>query len=155
MADIDNSFGGTGFERYVRYTQSGDVIYLSSAGGAGTANTIEPKKIERRGRHSFSLVRYNPNDGPFRNINISNTQINPTNLTGDVTLDADRPLFRQEHIGALFKITSIGQKVKLDVTGGNQFTDPIRVSGVEDGRKFQILITQSTGFSATLRVLRS
>ena len=119
--------------RLIRYDQSADVIYLACEG-------YQTQKIERRSVNSWSLVNYEPDDGPFRSINTGTIQLTPSAISGDITLTASRALFRTTHVGALFKITSIGQVVEADVTGENQWTDPIRIQGVGSSqRSFEIL----------------
>lgn len=132
--------------RLVRYDQSADVVYLACKG-------YQQRKIERRGTRSWSIVKYEPQDGPFRNINISTTTFTPSGLTGDITLTASRKFFKSSHVGALFKITSIGQKVVLDANGSDQFTDAIRVVGIDDSRKFTI--SRLGTWSGTLTLQRS
>lgn len=131
----------------IRYDQSADVVYITCAG-------YKQRKIERRATRSWSLVDYEPEDGPFRVINTGTTSISSSAITGDVTLTASRALFQSGHVGALFKITSIGQLVEQDVTAENQFSDAIRVQGVGSSqRTFQII--RSGTWSATLTLQRS
>lgn len=124
----------------IRRVQSGDVLYVACKG-------YQQRKIERRGVHSWSVVLYQPKTGPFRLANITPTTITPSGLKGDITLTASKPLFKSGHIGALFRLTSAGQIATAAITAGNQFTDPIEVTGVGGQRAFSILITGT--FSAT------
>jgi hypothetical protein len=132
----------------ISYDQSADVIFVAHP-------TLKPQKIERHAAESWAVVDYDPEDGPFRTINVTNTRITPSARTGEITLEADRSLFKSGHVGALFRLTSIGQSVSVTPSGADQFSEPIRVAGVSEGRLFQILVTSSTGFSATVRVQRS
>lgn len=132
----------------LRWKQSGDVIFLSAYG-------LQQRRIERHAAESWATVVYDPEDGPFRNINITNKQLTPSGKTGNITLSCDQPLFKSGHVGALFEVTSVGQQVDVTVTAADQWSDPIRVSGVEDGRKFQITVTSATSTSNTIRVQRS
>lgn len=118
----------------IRTSQSADVIYVAVKG-------FQQRKIERRGTHSWSIVLYQPKTGPFRNINITPTTITPSGLTGDITLTSSARLFKPGHVGALFRLTSSGQITTAPITAGNQFTDPIQVTGVGGQRAFSILIT--------------
>ena len=125
---------GGGFLGRIRYDQSGDVVYVAARG-------FDPRKIERRATRSWSVVRYEPIDGPFLIQNVSNTTIATSALDGDVTLTASKGIFRSAHVGALFRIASVGQKVSVDVAVENTFSDPIRVVGVDAQRQFQLDIT--------------
>jgi hypothetical protein len=118
----------------IRRVQSGDVMYLAAKG-------YQQRKIERRGVHSWSVVLYQPTTGPFRLSNITPTTIAPSALTGDITLTASKALFKAAHVGALFRLRSSGQIATAAITGANQFTDSIEVTGVGGQRAFSILIT--------------
>jgi len=130
----------------IRYDQSADVVYISCEGYA-------PRKIERRATRSWSLVNYQPEDGPFRVINTSSTSITPSAVSGNITLAASRKLFSSDHVGALFKLTSSGQLVEETFTSDNQNTDNIRVIGVSSQRTFNIDISGT--FSMTITLQRS
>lgn len=93
----------------IRYDQSGDIIFVACRG-------YQQRKIERRGARSWSVVSYEPEDGPFRSENIGPITLTPTGLTGTVALNASAPIFRSTHVGALFRLTSEGQAVSEDVT---------------------------------------
>jgi len=143
-SDLDN----------LRWEQSGDVLFLACG------STVPQQRIERYGAGSstgsWAIVDYVTEDGPFGNINTGSKRINPSGLSGDITLQASEPLFHKtKHVGALFRLTSVGQDVQTNITGSDQWSDDIRVSGVGSGRQFSILITQSTGFTSTIRVQRS
>lgn len=118
----------------IRYAQSGDIVFLACVGK-------QQYKIERRAARSWSVVKYMPPDGPFRNTNSSAITLAPSAVSGDITLTASRPLFKSTHVGALFSIDSVGQLVSESISAETTFTDPIRVSGVEASRAYTILIT--------------
>lgn len=130
----------------IRYDQSGDVIFVAAEG-------IQQRKIERRGTRSWSLVLYQPEDGPFRVSNVGTIRLAPSAIVGDITLSASSALFRSSQVGGLFRITSIGQSVAASFTGADQFSNPIRVTGVSGARTFNIHIDGT--FTATVRLQRS
>src|SRR3990167_44138 len=132
----------------IRYDQSADIMFVANS-------SYPPKMIERHAAQSWAVRRYEPEDGPFRAINITNTQITPTGRTGAINLPTNNSFFTPAHVGALVRITSVGQAVSVAITTANQFSEAIRVSGVSDGRKFQILVTSSTSWVATAKVQRS
>ena len=128
----------------IRYDESADVVYLACDG--------HPQyKIERRSTRSWSIVRYLPEDGPFRPQNITPITISSNSISGDATLTANQPLFKTTHIGGLFRITSVGQRVEVSASGAEQFTNPIRVSGIENSRAFTIAVTGTWAGTATLQ----
>ncbi len=132
----------------LRIDQSADVIFVNCDG-------YKPRRIERHATESWAVVDYDPEDGPFRSPNTGPTKLTPSALTGNITLSADKPVFDADHVDALFRIISVGQNVAVSVTGNDQWSNPIRVNGVDDTRKFDILITSVGSTIATLRVQRS
>jgi hypothetical protein len=125
----------------IRMAQSGDVLYVACDG-------YQQRKIERRTTRSWSVVMYEPETGPFRNVNTSPVTIAPSALTGDITLTASKALFRSSNVGSLYRIQSSGQTVTESINAENTFSDPIRVAGVEGQRAFGITIAGT--FTATL-----
>src|SRR5690606_11747798 len=71
---------------YLRHTQSGDVIYVA-------CNGVQQRKIERRSARSWSVVLYEPEDGPFRLENTGPIVLTPSAISGDITLGASKALF--------------------------------------------------------------
>jgi hypothetical protein len=130
----------------IRWDQSADVIFLACAG-------YQQRRLERRGTTSWSLVVYEPNDGPFRNINTSEITLTPGALNGDTTLTASAAYFKSTNVGSLFRVSSIGQTVTKSLTAENQFSDAIRVTGVDNSRIFDIDITGT--WTATITIQRS
>ena len=133
-ADLDN----------LRFDQSGDVLYIA-------CEDYQQRKIERRSSTSWSLVKYEPEDGPFGLINTGTTTITPSALTGNITLTASKALFRSTHVGSLWRIASTGQTVTASATAENQFTNPILVEGTSTNRVFTIVITGTWVATVTLQ----
>lgn len=101
---------------------------------------------------SWGLIEWQVNDGPWVPGDTS-VLMSVSNLRGiGVTLSADRDYFDPLHVGALWELTHAGQNVTRNVTAEDQFTDPIRITGVEDGRKFTATIS---GGSGTVTLQRS
>lgn len=130
----------------ITFDESADIIELACYG-------YQQRKIERRGVHSWSIVLFEPVDGPFNVINITPITLTPSDIAGDITVTASKPLFRSTHVGALFKISSIGQQVTETVSAPNVFSDPIRISGLNagGGRQFNIDITGTWVGTVTLQ----
>ena len=130
----------------LRYAQSADVIYI------GTGNTPQ-FKVERRGIKSWAAVEYQANDGPFGLINNTDITLTAADLSGNTTLTASEPLFSQESVGALYRLSSAGQQVNASVSAEDSGTGSIRVTGVGGTREFTI--SNSGVFSATITLQRS
>lgn len=117
----------------VRYYQSLNVIFAA-------CNAIIQKKILRwpfnSDLRSWSIVDYAAPDGPFRAPNFGTTTITPSATNGNITLTASRRLFRSTQVGALFRLTHGGQLQSAALAGDDQFTDPIRISGIGDDRTY-------------------
>lgn len=129
----------------LRWVQSGDIIYCAY-------DNIHLTKIERRGVRSWSVSDFLPEDGPFRVQNVSGVTISPSALNGDITLTASQGIFKQEHADnrSLFRIASNGQTVTKQINGADDWTDPIRVTGSENARIFQIIVEGT--FTATVKL---
>jgi hypothetical protein len=132
----------------VRWAQSADVTFAAAHG-------YQQRRIERHATRSWGVALYEPEDGPFRSINITNKRLTPSALTGDITLTADAPVFDSSHVGGLFRITSVGQQTSGTFTGADQWTDPIRVTGVDNSRIFNITVYSAGSTTATVRVQQS
>lgn len=131
----------------IRWAQSGDVVFLDAYG-------YKPRKIERRGTRSWSLVLYETLDGPFfatsgdSEIKMS---INAGRSTG--TLTATRPYFKSSHVGALFRLFTPGYNLAFSLGQADCFSPAVRVNGVGAGRSVTIVTTGT--WSGTLTVQKS
>lgn len=130
----------------LRWDQSADVLYVCDG-------TNQQCKIEHRSDRSWSVVKYEPLDGPFRTINISRITLRPTTLDNAAHIIASAPLFKDGHVGALFRLISGGQHVSQSPAGDNQFTDAIEVTGVGSSRIFTIDISGT--WASTIHLQRS
>lgn len=136
---LDTPFSSSDIDN-VRYEQSGDVIFV--ADGAH-----RQKRIERQGNRSWSIVDYVTTAGPFRGLNTTTTTLTSSVLTGAGTLTASKPLFTAGNVGSLYRLESSGQRVSTTVTGGGQWTDSIRVTGVSNTRAFTVTVAGKTDAS--------
>lgn len=128
----------------IRKAQSGDVVYVA-------CNGFQQRKIERRATRSWSIVLYEPTSGPFLIQNTSAITLTPSGITGDITLTASKSIFRSTHVGTLFRISSTGQLVSAALTGADQYSDPIRVNGVDAQRVFSISVAGTFTATVTLQ----
>lgn len=131
----------------IRYDQSADVLFLA-------CKSLQQRKIERRGTgRSWSVVLYQPSDGPFKVENTGPITIQPSDISGNISLTASEALFRQGHVGALFALTSVGQLVTVSISAQNTFSDSIRVTGLRAQRGINFSISGT--FVATVKAQRS
>lgn len=110
----------------IRYDQSADVIYVDCQGR-------RPRKIERRGAgRSWSIVQYEPNNGPFLIGRTSATKLSIGAKFGNTSMYSDVPFFSPTQSGALFSITHEGQSGRWYLGAKDAKTDTIEVTGVSD-----------------------
>lgn len=134
----------------LRYDQSADVVFLAR-------KDVQQRRIERRGTRPFarswSVVLYQSPDGPFQIQNTGTTTLQPSAISGNITVSASQPMFKAGHVGKLYSIISIGQKVTVAAAGANEWSDSIRVVGLKDQRGISISVTGT--FSATVILQQS
>lgn len=130
--------------QYVRYDQSGDVLFCADG-------VSRPRRIERQDERSWSVVEYIPEDGPFRNENTGPITMTAAALTGSTTLTASKPFFTSDNVGSLFRLASLGQTVSAAAVAQDTATSPIRVTGIDNGRVFSITITGTWVATVTLQ----
>lgn len=144
--DIDPSSGLSDLDS-VRWVQSADVVFI---GGADTPQV----KVERRENDSWSVVDYEPEDGPFGPINTSRISLAPNLGFGPtLTIDSNVDFFTTDHVGQLFKLTSSGQRRFLQVVGESMFSESIKITGSGLFRNVDVSITGT--FIADLTLQRS
>ena len=128
----------------MRWDQSNDVIFVACTG-------YRQRRIERRAVDSWSVVVYETSDGPFMVQNVGPITITPSAESGDITLTASQSLFTSGNIGSLYRLVQTGQSVEVELTAENQFSDPIRVTGVDGARIFAVIITGTWSATITLQ----
>ena len=130
--------------RLIRIDQSGDILFVACKG-------FLQRKIERRGIRSWSLVWYLADNGPYLAENKTETTVAAAALSGNTTLTASRGIFLSDHVGCIFKIRSVGQRVTANIAAQNTFTSNIEVSGVGESRRFAITLTGTWVATVTLQ----
>lgn len=130
----------------LRWDQSADVVYFANDG-------YLMQKVERRAVHSWSVTRYFPVDGPFDTPNTTGIVMTPAAISGDTTVTASQSVFRAAHLGALLLINSVGQEATAALSGANQSTDWIKVTGAQGARNVAVNISGT--FSGTITLQRS
>lgn len=130
----------------IRDDQSNDVVFLA-------CKDFQQRKLERRGTgRSWSIVKYEPEDGPFRKANLTNITLTPSALTGNITVAASKNYFKSTNVGSLFKLVSNGQNVTKSISAENTFSDAIEVTGVGTSRYFTIAVSGTFTATATLQI---
>jgi hypothetical protein len=134
----------------IRTAQSLDVMWLACAGQ-------QRRRIERRGPNSWSICYYDTDDGPFDVGRSADVRVKVSALEGNATMTAEGPLFKDGHVGTLFRLTHQGQKLDTYLAGDNQFTDAFLVTGITETnfeeRKHSTVISGT--WAGTLRFYRS
>lgn len=141
--EVTTPWGASDLEN-VRSDQSGDILFCA-------CNDTQQYKIERRSTRSWSVVKYETTDGPFRLINTGATTLATSAISGNVTITASAALFEAEHIGALFSISSTGQLVEKTIAAEDTWSDPIRITGITSSRIFTIIRAAVSDSTVTLQ----
>jgi hypothetical protein len=132
----------------LRHDQSADVLFCANSG-------YRQQRIERRGVHSWSLVDFVCDDGPFLVQNVKSTTLSSSALTGTTVLTASVPLFKATHQGALFRVTSVGQNTIATLSSADTYTSPVEVTGLTALRGLNITLASLTGSTCTVTLQRS
>jgi hypothetical protein len=107
----------------IRYHQSGDIVFIACDG-------YQQRKIERRANNSWSLVRYESNDGPFVTSGTQAVSFTPDVYEGNGTLTASAPFFGSDDAGKMFRIFSGGQTYRARLGAAGAVSGSLRVSGI-------------------------
>lgn len=139
----------------IRYSQSADVVFA-------TAEGYQQRKIERRGTgRSWSIVRLEPDDGPFIPGRTARARLKVSDYRGNTTMLSDIPFFRQENVGSLFRLTHEGQDGEWYLGADEAATDVITVTGISDTgtptprNERRIVFTISGTYSGNIQIERS
>lgn len=87
----------------VKYTQSADVLYI-------THKDHPPAKLSRTGHTSWTLADIDFQDGPYLNLNATDTTITLSGTTGAVTATASTAIFKSTDVGRCLRFKSTGSK---------------------------------------------
>lgn len=133
----------------IRYAQSGSVLFIACAG-------YQQYKIERRGPNSWSVAKYITTAGPYLGYSARKEKIQPSGLTGNITLTANQPFFSSSMVGSIFQFAHPKQTVSINITGADQYSDYIRVTGVgTTDRAWSLNIVYAAGASGTVTLQRA
>ncbi len=110
----------------IRYDQSADIVFVD-------CNGVAPYKIERRGSgRSWSVVKYEPLNGPFLTGRTSQARLSVAQKRGNTRLLSDVPFFKPTQVGSLFEITHDGQSSEWALGNKDAVTDTIEVTGIHE-----------------------
>lgn len=110
----------------IRYDQSADIVYIN-------AESTPPYKVERRGvGRSWSVVKYEPKNGPFLGGKTSKAKLSIGAKYGNTFLYSDIPFFRSTQVGSLFEITHNGQSGEFVLGNIDAETNVIELTGIND-----------------------
>lgn len=110
----------------MRFAQSADVVFVACRG-------YRPQRIERRSTRSWSVVRYQPDNGPFTIGTTRDVKLTPSVGEGNGTLTASSAFFNADHVGTLFSLFHEGFACSTKLAAEGQFTDAWKVTGVVSG----------------------
>lgn len=126
-------------------TQDGDRLYMFHRNAAS-------RVLERRGHRSWSLIYFEPDDGPF-DPGISSVAMSVDARFNAATLTSDVPYFVPGDYRRLIRITHPGQYVKKSFNTSGLISKSIKVSGLAADRAFTIAVSGT--FTGTLTIERS
>jgi hypothetical protein len=146
---LTSSVMGINTVRSLRYCQSADVMFFA-------CENKQPFRIERHysatPNLSWSLVTAMSSDGPWQYQDNRGISMTAAGLTGITTITASSPYFKSTNVGSFFKLSSVGQKVETSITGTSEsWSDPIRVTGIDNGRIFVRTLTGTWTGTVTLQ----
>lgn len=131
--------------RGVFTAQDGDRLYMFH-------RDYPPMVLERRGHRSWSLIFFEPEDGPFE-FGDSDIQMSIAERFGVTTLTSEVSYFKESDERRLVRITHSGQYVRKNVVGDSIYTDAIKVAGIGIDRLFGVTIVGT--FTGTITLERS
>jgi hypothetical protein len=134
----------------MRFAQSADVVFVACA-------NYRPQRIERRSTRSWSVVRYQPANGPFTLGATRSVKLTPSVTEGNGTLSASSAFFNSDHVGAIFSLTHEGFSCSSQLAAEGEFTDAFKVTGVDNATATDRNWTYTVAgtWSGTLRWQRS
>jgi len=131
--------------RGVSTAQDGDRLYMFHRDYA-------PRVLERRGHRSWSMIYFEPDDGPLE-FGDPTIQMTPSVRSGNGTMTSEVNYFSADDVRRLLRVTHSGQFIEATVIDDSVYTDAIKVAGIGIDRIFDVTITGT--FSGTITLQRS
>lgn len=111
---------------FVRYDQSADIVFLACEG-------YQQYMIQRRSFNSWSVVKYEVDDGPFPGTSGDDTfRFTPNALQGEATITTNKQFFQESMVGALIRLYHLQQDTTEDLNVAETSTTPIFVTGTAE-----------------------
>lgn len=107
------------------FDQSIDVLFVGDG-------VVQPRRIERRGPASWSIAYYEARNGPLRVPTTNKVTIKPSLYDRNGTLTSNINFFTAQHVGGLFELTHREQNLAVELSGFDQATHHITVTGLYD-----------------------
>jgi hypothetical protein len=98
--------------KYIQVRQSGDLVFIFCRG-------YWPRVLTRTSEAVWGLALYGPDDGPYLDINLTATTLDPSGTSGSVTLTASA--ITGINGGAGFLSTDVGRPVRFLEAGGRWY----------------------------------
>lgn len=139
---------------YLSWDQSADVMFIGDG-------LYQQRKLQRFGAKSWSLVKYQTKNGPFKFPDSDKISLTPSAYTGNGSLTSNIAYFDTSHVGTLFELTHPEQHVIDELHAVDQITDYISIRGlfsstkVYDDRNFGYNLDFATGAFVGTIVLES
>jgi hypothetical protein len=128
----------------LQFVQSADEMYIAHP-------DYPPRVLTRYGHAYWTIADLDFQEGPFLDENDTTTTIRTSDITGSVELIASAPIFNDNHVGALWKIT---HTVAANSVAGNFTADGNSTTVmVQKDRKFDF--TSHDTWTGTLVLERS
>lgn len=131
--------------RGVYAAQDGDRLFMFHRNYA-------PKVLERRAHRSWSLIDFEPDNGPY-DTGDQTIRLAPSATVGETTLTASRALFTANDVRRLVRLTHAGQATTMVAASDGIYGEAIKVSGIGIDRRFTAVITGT--FVGTVTLQRS
>lgn len=138
LADLTNADGSCA----LKVVQSGDVLYI-----ANMYRTYAPRKLTRIAATNWVFSTYQPNLGPFLEMNSTSTTMSADANTGNVTVTASAGVFSSTDVGRLLRLEQQNIAVRPWQSGvAYAINDLVR----SDGKTYKALTAATSGESPPL-----
>jgi hypothetical protein len=98
--------------KFIQVRQSGDLVFIVCKG-------YFPRVLTRNSETSWSLDLYTPDDGPYLDINVTATTLDPSGTSGSVTIVASA--ITGINGGTGFQTSDIGRTIRFLEAGGEWY----------------------------------
>ncbi len=129
--------------RGVYTAQDGDRMFMFH-------RNYNPKVLERRAHRSWSLIDFEPDNGPY-DAGDSTIRLSPGATFGETTLTASRALFESTDVRRLVRMTHSGQSSRVVAASDGIYGESIKVTGIGKDRVFAAAITGTWVGTVTLQ----